>query len=52
MKRSTAYPERRSEAETKLNSQKSYSNIEKHPGKINPIFLKVPDYGIKKGAVK
>ncbi len=47
MKRSTAYPERRSYGEFKLNTQRKYGLIEKTPSKINPIFLQ-DNYGIKK----
>lgn len=49
MKRSTAYPERRSHGEFKLNCQRTYNQIvkDKQPSKINPIFLE-DHYGIKK----
>ena len=52
MKRSTAYPDRRSYGEFKLNCQRKYNQIEKdkHKKKINPIFLQ-DNYGIKE-AVK
>lgn len=48
MKRSTAYPNRRSHGEFKLNCQRKYNLIEndKHKKKINPIFLQ-DNYGIK-----
>lgn len=51
MKRSTAYPNRRSHGEFKLNTQRKYNQIEndKHKKKINPIFLQ-DNYGIKKEA--
>lgn len=49
MKRSIAYPERRSHGEFKLNCQRTYNQIvkDKQPSKINPIFLE-DHYGIKK----
>lgn len=47
MKRSTAYPERRSYGEFKQNTQRKYSALVKMPSKINPIFLQ-DNYGIKK----
>jgi hypothetical protein len=50
MKRSTAYPERRSHGEFRLNCEKSYNQIvrdaEKQPRKINPVFTERPHYGI------
>lgn len=50
MKRTAAYPERRSSAEMKLNSQKEYDKMVKHPSKINPIFLEKSHYGLE-GAI-
>ena len=47
MKRSTAYPERRSHGEFKQTTQRKYGAIVKSPSKINPIFLQ-DNYGIKK----
>lgn len=50
MKRSTAYPERRSHREFKLNCQRKYNQIvnDKNKKKINPVFLQ-DNYGIKVG---
>ena len=47
MKRSAAYPERRSYGEFKLNTQRKYGLMVSKPSKINPIFLQ-DNYGIKK----
>jgi len=47
MKRSAAYPERRSYGEFKLNTQRKYGTMVSKPSKINPIFLQ-DNYGIKK----
>lgn len=46
MKRTAAYPERRSNGELRLNNQKTYNQIVKHPSKINSIFTERPHYGI------
>lgn len=50
MKRSTSYPERRSEGEFKLNSARAYGHIEsdvkKGISKVNPVFTERPHYGI------
>lgn len=47
MKRTAAYPERRSNGELRLNNQKTYNQIVKHPSKINKVYLE-DHYGVKK----
>lgn len=47
MKRTEAYPERRSNGELRLNNQKTYNQYEKKPSKVNPVF-KEDHYGVKK----
>lgn len=51
-KRSTENPYRKNETEQRMVNQRFYGKLENEPSRINPIFLKVPDYGVKKGAVK
>lgn len=48
MKRSSGKPYLRSEGEMKINNRRQYDAIVSKPSKINPIFLRVPDYGIKR----
>ena len=38
----------RSPSEVRLSSETHYYGYVKKPSKINPIFLRVPDYGTKK----
>lgn len=49
-KRTSAYPNRRSSGEMRLNSQRKYNQIvkdaEKHPSKINPVWLE-DNYGVR-----
>ena len=49
-KRTSAYPNRRSSGEMRLNSQRKYNQIvkdaEKHPSKVNPVWLE-DNYGVK-----
>lgn len=47
MKRTPAYPERRSNGELRLNNQKTYTKYEKNPSKVNPVF-KEDHYVVKK----
>lgn len=35
----------RSEKEISLDKKRYYSMLEKYPPKVNPIFLRTPDYG-------
>lgn len=53
MKRSSEYPERRSNGEFKLNCEQSYNRMirDAKRNKINPIFLE-DHYGIKKDVIK
>ncbi len=46
MKRSAAYPDRRSHGEFKLNNQRVYNQMVKQPSKVNPIFTERPHLGI------
>ncbi|MDF2510449.1 MAG: hypothetical protein K0S04_315 [Herbinix sp.] len=47
MKRTAAYPERRSNGELRLNNQKTYNQYEKKPSNVKPVYLE-DHYGIKK----
>jgi hypothetical protein len=51
MKRSSTYPNRRSNGEFKLNSERAYNQIvidnKKHASRVNPVFLE-DHYGVKK----
>ena len=50
-KRSTEYPYRVSQGESKLNSSKAYTDYIKNPSKINPVWLR-DNYGVRKTEVE